>query len=239
MARRYHLSPLPGQGTCDLPPTVAHHVARVLRLRVGDGLVLFDGAGSEAHGVSCGILGSGKGLRVTAELEEQQISSREPAIRVEVAFAAPKGNRAEWLFEHGTEVGISCFHPLTTGRAVGASRPDRWRRVLTAATGQCDRARIPELAPILELVDFLSREDLPTERYLAHQDGPPLGPAHSSEVVLLVGPEGGLTPAEFELAVAHGFEPRNLGVITLRTETAVVCGAVRLLGPIAEEDRGR
>ena len=104
MARRYHLSPLPGQGTCDLPPTVAHHIARVLRLRVGDALVLFDGAGSEAHGVICGIVGSGKGLRVTAELEKQQISSREPAIRVEVAFAAPKGNRAEWLFEHGTEV---------------------------------------------------------------------------------------------------------------------------------------
>lgn len=231
MARRYHLSPLPGPGPCDLPPTVAHHVARVLRRRVGDSLVLFDGEGSEVHGVICGIMGSGKGLRVAVKLGESLDSGPEPALRVEVAFAAPSGNRADWLFEHGTEVGICCFHPLTTERAAGTSRRDRWLRILTAATGQCDRARIPELAPQLDLADFLNRQDLPRERYLAHQDGPGLGPARSVSAVLLVGPEGGLTAAEFELAVAHGFEPRNLGVTTLRTETAVLCGAVRLLAP--------
>jgi len=229
MARRYHLSPLPDPGPCELPPPVAHHAARVLRLRVGDALTLFDGEGLESAGEIHSILGSGKGLRVTVMLSEATVSEREPKARVEVAFAAPKGNRGEWLFEHGTEVGISAFHPLATDRAVGASRPDRWQRILVAATGQCDRGRVPALSEPHTLADFLSRGDLPAERYIADPHGPPLGPAQGQAALLLVGPEGGLTGEEIQLATAHGFQPRNLGVTTLRTETAVLAGAVRLL----------
>lgn len=231
MARRYLLTPLPSPGPCNLPPEVGHHVARVLRMRVGDTLVLFDGMGFEAPGEICGITGNGKELRVSLQLGESSPSAREPDVKIEVAFPAPKGNRAEWLFEHGTEVGIHTFHPLRTTRGKSSARPDRWARILAAATGQCDRARIPALSAPVDLEQFLSRDDLPAERYLAHQDGPALGAAQGSAAVLLVGPEGGLTAEEIDLAVEHGFQPRNLGVTTLRTETAVLCGAVRLLGP--------
>ncbi len=231
MARRYLLSPLPPPGPCELPPEVGHHLARVLRLRVGDTLVMFDGIGSEAPGEICAITGNGKGLRVSVQLGESRPSTREPDIKIEVAFPAPKGNRAEWLFEHGTEVGIHTFHPLRSSRGTGSTRPDRWARILAAATGQCDRALIPKLSETIDLEQFLSRDDLPKERYLAHQEGPALGAAQGPAAVLLVGPEGGLTAEEIALALEHGFEPRNLGVTTLRTETAVLCGAIRLLGP--------
>ncbi|MHC4512779.1 MAG: RsmE family RNA methyltransferase [Planctomycetota bacterium] len=243
MARRYHVSPLPTPGTHTLPPEVAHHVAHVMRTRPGAPLVLFDGAGRECRGEIVSIRKVHQEAVVEARLGEPVTSQREPDVLVEAAFAMPKGHRADWLFEHGTEVGIRRFRPVLCSRGNpepdAAARADRrhqrWQRICQAAAGQCDRAFVPDIAAVVPLQDLFGEpssqvEALPQERYLAHDDGPPLAAATGNHVLLLVGPAGGFTADEVDAAIAAGCEPRSLGPLTLRTETAVLAGAVRLMG---------
>jgi 16S rRNA (uracil1498-N3)-methyltransferase len=227
MARRYFLAELPRGGRALLAAEVSHHLARVVRARAGDRIVLFDGRGREAAATVAAITERG----VEADVEPPTASSREPAVELRVAVALPKGARADWLLEHGTEVGIRHFHPLRAARSQrrGAPRNDRADRIVRAAAGQCDRAVVPTVWPEEDLAAFLGRSDLPAERYVAAPIGPPLEPATSERAILAVGPEGGFTAEEEEALAAAGFLPRSLGPLTLRTETAALVGAAILL----------
>ena len=229
MARRYLLRPLPPPGPVQLPEEIAHHLGRVMRVALGDRVTLFDGEGRECHSLVLVVAGRGKKMTVQVEVQAAYAVDREPTVTVEVAFAMPKGNRGDWVFEHGTEVGIATFHPIITDRSSGRERSGRWPKILSAAAGQCDRARVPTLSPARTFEQFIAASDLPEERYLADPAGPPLTRSHSGKALLLVGPEGGLTEQEIAAAEDRGFARRSLGVTTLRTETAVVAGAVLLL----------
>jgi len=226
MAQRYFVDCLPTEGSFELRGSTAHHLATVLRARVGETVRLGDGRGLTVEAV----------IR-TARKDQMQLEvlrhehSAAPERRVHVAFAPPKLHRAEWLFEHGTEVGIAVFHPLWTARTrPQGERADRWQKIVTAALGQCDRAWLPTIEPAQELARFLARTDLPKPRYLAAAHAPALCAADGAqECVLLVGPEGGFCEAEHAAAIAAGFLPRGLGPHTLRTETAALVGAGLLL----------
>ena len=225
MARRYLVWPLPEPGSAILPTEVGHHLGRVMRARPGDSAVLFDGRGAQAPIRVTRVDGD----RVEAEIGAHERSAREPGVRLEVAFALPKGARAEWLFEHGCAVGVRAFHPVVAERSSArGDRTARWRRIVEAACGQCDRAFLPEVHEPVPLADFLARA-LPAERYAAVPGAAPLGAAAGEHAALIVGPEGGFTPAELAVLDGAGFAPRGLGPLTLRTETAVLVGAAVLL----------
>lgn len=230
MARRYLVTDLPKEGRIELPREVSHHLARVTRAKVGDSVVLFDGAGYEADGRVATV---GRGS-VEVEIAQHRVAEREPDVAVEVAFALPRAQRADWLFEHGCEVGVARFRPLLTERTRVQGKDhdnkvERWTRIVQAAAGQCDRARVPIVDPPRPLSELLTAPDLPKHRFLATVDGAPLGPAPGPSV-LAIGPEGGFTEGELAQLLAAGFLPASLGVLTLRTETAGLVGAVRLLG---------
>ncbi len=228
MARRYFVEHLRERNRVVLSDEVGHHLARVMRARPGDQLRLFDGQGQEADGRIVEI----RRGEVEVEIAALEPSDREPHCAVELAFAVPRGNRGEWIFEHGTEVGIRVFRPLRSARssfAPGDDRRLRWQRIAQAAAGQCDRARIPEVYAVEALADFLRRPDLPPERYVALPGQGRLTAARGERCLLLVGPEGGLTTEEAALAQACGFEARSLGPLTLRSETAALVGATLLL----------
>ena len=229
MARRYLVDPLPPPGTHRLPEDTGHHLARVLRVRAGDEVLLFDGRGRQSSARIVAVQGSA----VEAEIEPAAELRRELHVALEIAFALPKGNRAEWLFEHATEVGVTAFRPVITARSdAGAGRRrDRWLRVVAAAAAQCDRSHVPEVFEPEPLAELLARRDLPDERYVCAPGGPGLGAARSERALLLVGPAGGLAADELEMATEHGFEPRGLGPLTLRTETAALAGAILLGQP--------
>lgn len=229
MARRYHLSPLPPAGQIELPAELTRHL-RSVRARPGDRFRVFDGAGLEADAE---LLEAGRGP-ARAMLGTTASVRREPTRRVELACALPKGGRADWLFEHATEIGVAAFHPLRTARSARAEARsgsmERWERIVRAAAGQCDRSHLPTIHPERDLAVLLAAADLPGSRWLAAPGSEAvLGPSPES-AVLLIGPEGGLTADEIEAATRSGFRPVSLGPLTLRAETAALVGAARLLG---------
>jgi len=239
MAHRYFVDHLPEPGPTHVDGELAHHLGRVLRSRPGDKVVLGDGRGGTAQTTIVAVGRDRVELRVDAVARAEP-----PAPAVMLAFAPPRQQRGEWLFEHGTEVGVAVFQPLWTQRTrPQGERPERWAKVVRAAAGQCDRAWLPEVRPAIEFAAFLQQPGLAAARWLATANAPPLRdqfggtPATLTEAVLLVGPEGGFTAEEQAAAAAAGFQPCGLGPHILRTETAALVGAAMLLAAaVAERD---
>ncbi|MGE3173212.1 MAG: 16S rRNA (uracil(1498)-N(3))-methyltransferase [Planctomycetota bacterium] len=225
MARRYFIDELPDDGGAVLVGDTAHHLATVLRVRPGDAIVLADGRGGSCE-ATVERVGGGKVALQAGPIAREPA----PAFRLHVAFAPPRWTRADWLFEHGTELGVTTFWPLWTERTrPQGGRTDRWDKLIRAAAGQCDRSWLPEVRPVTELAAFLADPALPERRFVGAGDGSPL-PAEldAANAALLVGPEGGFTAAEQQAIAAAGFAAVSLGPHVLRTETAALVGAAAL-----------
>lgn len=228
MAQRYFVPDLPAPGPAELTGELAHHLGRVLRVQAGEPLLLADGRG---HTAAATVTATAKqSIRVQVEAARYEPP---PGRRVHVAFAPPRLQRAEWLFEHGTEVGIDAFHPLWTQRSrPQGERLDRWQRIVAAAAGQCGRAWLPEVRPARELTAWLGAGDLPAARCVgageAASDLASAARATTGDLLLLVGPEGGFAADERAAIAAAGFTAVRLGPFTLRTETAALVGAALL-----------
>jgi len=227
MARRYFARPLPAAGITTLSPALGHHLGRLVRTRPGDPVVLFDGEGAEVAATVVEV--RGRSVRVDVGQALAEPLGRSPRLQLDVAFAPPRTARTDGLFRHGTEVGIRRFRPITTARTNRRlDRPQRWQRTLITACAQCDRLVLPTIDSTITLGELCASPQA-DERYVATFGGRELGPASSETALFVVGPEGGFTTSEIELLVDAGFAPRSLGPLTLRTETAVLAGATRLL----------
>ena len=223
MAQRYFVPSLPPPGPATVAGDLAHHLGRVLRVLPGTPILLADGQG----GTALATVQSVGRTAVTLEVDPALHRPRPPAI--EVAFAPPRLSRADWLFEHGTELGVDVFWPLWTERSrPQGGRVDRWQKLVRAAAGQCDRALLPTVQPVCELEEFL-RAELPRARFVGAAGAAPAPAAVDGDAVLLVGPEGGFTDAERGAIVTAGFQPIGLGPHVLRTETAALVGVAALV----------
>lgn len=223
MANRYFVDDLPGPGPTTLDGPLGHHLATVLRLGVGETFVLGDGRGRSARALATAVR---KG-RVDCDVAPSELHAP-PSHRLQLLFAPPKQSRAEWLFEHGTEVGVAVFRPIWTERTrPQGDRLARWQKIAAAAAGQCDRAFLPELLPPVELAAALLDPELPARRFVGALGAPPFDSNDTAkgDAVLLVGPEGGFSEREQTAIAAAGFAPRAFGPHVLRTETAAIVGA--------------
>lgn len=226
---RFWIEPPLSPGRHRLPETEAHHLRNVLRLKVGDAIEVFDG--TRRHG--CGrLLDVGK-RQVWVEIETVR-EEAPPRRRVIVATAVPKGERADWLIEKGTELGIHELIPLRTSRSTVDPRDhklDRWRQQAIAACKQSGRNDLPTIHPVCDYATFLQRGDVHQQTWwLAHPGGeswaqlqnritaqPPEHP-----LLVAVGPEGGWTDAEVTAGQQAGATLLALGSQILRIETAVI-----------------
>ena len=209
----------------ELPPAASHHALRVLRLDVGDAVTLFNGEGGEYAGR---IAGTDRGVRV--QLAEWQSVERESPLELVLAQALPAGDKMDWVVQKAVELGVARIQPLLAARSVvrlsgerAAKRVAHWRSVAASACEQCGRNRVPEIAPILDLRQWLGR--LPPENQLqrmllAPQGGRRPRALAGNRFLLLVGPEGGLDMEEAAAARLAGFADLSLGPRILRTETA-------------------
>ncbi len=242
--RRLHLPEAwadPSATQCPLEGPPLHYLARVLRLGVGDEVWLFDGEGRErpAQLVS---LAPGAGL---LELGASQVAAVAPsACPVMLLAGLTRGGSLDRVLREATELGVSELWPVICERSVAVPPPERrgerqrrWQRIVEEAARQCGRAELPLLRPLVELPAALAVLQAEAERWPLVLVGDPLtqlrlGDAFAAPVAgvaLVVGPEGGLSPAELAAARAAGCLGFGLGARVLRAETAgTVCVALAL-----------
>lgn len=228
MPRFYCQQPLsPGQ-LATLPAEVAHHI-HVLRLAVGDEVVLFNGDGGECLGR---LAHAGK-----KEASVEVLSRAEPAVElpyaVLLAQALPEGSKMEWIVEKAVELGAAAVQPLAARRSVvklSAERAEKklehWRGIVEAATCQSGRTRVAEVMPPVDVGGWLSKPAHGRRILLSPRGTATLAEwARTNEpqdLALMVGPEGGFSPEEEDAAIAAGALPLTMGARILRTETAAL-----------------
>lgn len=204
----------------------SHHLVRVLRLRAGERVEAFDGAGS----VFAATIAEADPKRSVLLLGERLTRETESPLSITLAQCLSSAERMDWTIEKAVELGARAIVPLESDRSqvrLDASRAarkhDHWLRIVESACAQSGRAWLPALHPLESLRAFVG-DGVPGRRLvLAPGASVPLsaaGVARGDSVTLLAGPESGFGEAELALAIAAGFQPVSLGPRILRTETA-------------------
>jgi 16S rRNA (uracil1498-N3)-methyltransferase len=238
VSERFYCPDPPQAGRYRLGPEESRHLARVCRLGIGDFVEIFDGRG---FATLAEVVGSSADRTEVVAVGEP-IVGPSPSCSLVLATAIPKGDRFDWLIEKATELGVDRLIPIVAERSVVVPRGtklNRLRRSIIEASKQCRRARLMELGEPVEWPQIVG-ESSGSARFLAD----PLGVTGSTwpdiprgaEIVLAVGPEGGFTGPETELAIGTGWFPIRLGYNILRVETAGLAGCAALLARVAETD---
>ncbi|MCW5257848.1 16S rRNA (uracil(1498)-N(3))-methyltransferase [Verminephrobacter aporrectodeae subsp. tuberculatae] len=251
-------APLAEGAELDLPPGAARH-AQVLRLQPGDGVTLFHGApgaGDPGGEFDASVLSMGRSA-VRVRVCAHHAIEREAPRAVHLLAGIIANDRMDWLVEKATELGVAGITPLAAERSVlrldgarAARKIAHWQAVAVAACEQCGRNRVPVVHDALDLARWLHARTLcpgaaPTAQRLLLSPHPGAAPLRAAAaagatdaadgarrpVLLLSGPEGGLSRAEEALALQHGFVATTLGPRVLRAETAPLAALAALTLP--------
>jgi 16S rRNA (uracil1498-N3)-methyltransferase len=236
MPYRFFAQSLVEAGSVTLVETEAHHLAHVLRLHADDVVELFNGAGLSAV---CRIVGVRK-----RDVELEVLTSRmdpTPEKVLTLAAAVPKGDRFDWLIEKTTELGVSHFIPLVTSRSVvdpRVSKLDKLRQTVVAACKQSGRNQLMAISTVTSWSNFVHQYASAYHVLVAHPAGnrlesafdpSSLSPTSPRPALIAIGPEGGFSDDEVEMAVGAGATAIQLGRQILRIETAAIALAARLM----------
>ncbi len=207
----------------------ARQIARVLRLEAGDAIVVLDNKGFE-YEVALTDVGT---KEVAGRIVEKRPATGEPAVQVVLLQSLLARDKFEWVLQKGTEAGVAVFVPMQAERSllrakyVDDDRLDRWRRILTEAAEQSHRGRIPQIESPTTLAEAVTRRKQFSRFLIAATSGRAqslkealAGGQPPESVAILVGPEGGFTDEETNLAVEKGATAVHFGPRILRTETA-------------------
>lgn len=233
--RIFSAEPLAGKSEVQLDEAASRHLVKVLRLAPGRSLIVFDGEGGEYEAE---LLEAGKKVRV--RIGDFSEDNRQSPLAITLAIGISRGDRFDWVIQKATELGVKDIQPLFTERCEVKLTGDRlqkklgqWQQIAIGACEQSARNRVPQILTPMKLPQFLnesldkSDESDSLNLVLHHRTDETLaqleqtfGRPHSA--LLLVGPEGGLSAAEIDLALGRGFHALRLGPRVLRTETAPV-----------------
>jgi 16S rRNA (uracil1498-N3)-methyltransferase len=220
-------------GIATLSEDAAHHAVRVLRLRQGDDITLFNGRGGE---FAARIAATDR-LRLTIELLEHRAIEREAPLAALLVQGVSSGERMDFTVRKAVELGVAAIQPVLASASVArpkgervAARQAHWQKVAIAACEQCGRNRIPPVHPLVALEDYRAAGEgarilLSPRSELAFSDA---CKRVSGAVTLAAGPEAGFSPAEENAFVEAGFVPARLGPRVLRTETAAIAALAAL-----------
>ena len=234
MPRFYCPQPLAIGLTIDLPEAVAHHV-QVVRLAPGESITLFNGDGGEYTAV----LQMVEKRRASAEIKAHTARDAELPYAVTVAQALPEASKMDWIIEKAVELGAAAFQPLAARRCVVKLSGERaekkllhWQGVIVSACEQSGRNRLPQLAPVDEFRDWIAQQDMHRRVILTPRGSQSLADWARHQppqaLTIMVGPEGGFSDEEENLAVAQGALPLSMGPRILRTETAALAALAAL-----------
>ena len=209
--------------------TAANHITRVLRLRSGDELAVFDGSGGEFGA----RVEEFRKDAVVVSVDEHRTLDRESPLSLTLAQGISRGERMDWIIQKATELGATRIVPVFTKRSVvrlddkqAERKLQHWRAITVAACEQCGRNRLPDLTTPVEFFDVLPASFTPNATRLLlspHADLriDDLRDIHGG-ICVVIGPEGGLDEVEQEAAIAAGFKAVRMGPRVLRTETAAI-----------------
>jgi 16S rRNA (uracil1498-N3)-methyltransferase len=214
--------------------SAGNHIVRVLRLRAGDALTLFNGQGGEY----AGSIEEVRRDTVVVSVLERRETDRESPCQLTLVQGISRGERMDWVVQKATELGVRRLAPVFTERSVvhldekqALRKVQHWRSIAVAACEQSGRNRVPEITQPVGLYPFLEQHT-PRGTALLLSPGASLRiadiPDAASGATVLIGPEGGLADVEQEAAIKSGFTPVRLGPRVLRTETAAVCALTLL-----------
>lgn len=226
MARFFYPFELTIGASIDLPDAVAHHCF-VLRLQQGTPITLFNGTG----GSYVASLVSIEKKRATAEVKTFDPTEVELPYAITLAQALPEASKMDWIIEKAVELGSAGIQPLVTQRCVtrlsgerAEKRRSHWQAIIASASEQCGRNRLAQLAEIVNFNLWITQQDLHKRLFLSPDaemsiaDWARHQPAQA--VTIMIGPEGGFTEQEQQLALSQGAIALSLGARVLRTETA-------------------
>lgn len=231
-----------GANLIEIDRQQTHHIKKVLRLKTGDQVILFDGSGNE---YTC-TLHSCRDDIMLAQIESSRYHPNEPSINVTLAQAVAKGEKMEYIIQKAVEIGVSAIIPFISERTVVAlkdkkARPrvDRWQSIARESCKQCRRNIIPQVKPIISLNSLLAGLPPDGRAIMLYEGEDRTGlkavinniknTAPWPNITILVGPEGGFTPLEAEAARKHSVITAGLGPRILRTETAGLAAASIIL----------
>lgn len=239
MVHRVYCENLSGSHA-EIEEAEAHHLLHVLRIKSGEQVQLFDGAGNSATAQITELTRRS----LTAEIVSRQSETRRQQPQIIVAVAPPKGDRLRWMMEKLTEIGVDQVVLLQTTRTIvtpGETKVDKLRANIIAACKQSGRNRLMDVQPLIRLNDFLKSDVAKPQSanlYLAHPSDPSsaqpatdrnMSPPPSNDNVLFVGPEGGFTDNEVELLREHHAQNLSWPATILRIETAAIVFASLLM----------
>lgn len=212
----------------------AHYLGRVLRLKPGAPLTLFNGLGGEYTATLIELTRDGACVRITAHDSVE----RESPLTITLIQGIARGERMDYTIQKAVELGVNRIVPVETARSVVRLKSDRrhkrlmhWQAIAQAAAMQSGRNRVPDVADCETLVDALATTATAHKLLLEPEGAVPLSALNrpaGADVTLFIGPEGGLSTEEISNARAQGFQTVRLGPRTLRTETAGVAALAAL-----------
>lgn len=229
LTRVYVETPVTAGKRLTIEGTAANHITRVLRLRSGAELTVFDGSGGEFGA----RIEEFRKDAVVVGVDEHRTADRESPLSLTLAQGISRGERMDWIIQKATELGATRIVPVFTQRSVvrlddkqAGRKLQHWRAITVAACEQCGRNRLPDLATPVEFFDVLPASFSPNATRLLLSPHADLRIDDlrdiQSGVSVLIGPEGGLDEVEQEAAIAAGFKAVRMGPRVLRTETAAI-----------------
>lgn len=222
--RIYTGTPLSGGVSCELDEGPSLHVARALRMQVGDELVLFDGSGAQYPATITSVTKK----HVLVALGEKQSVNKESPLAIHLGIAISRGDRMDLVIQKATELGVTELTPLFTERVEvklnrerSAKKLRHWEAVAISACEQCGRNTLPRIHSPLPLTQWLENTAADLKLVMHHRAVNAAEVVeHPATIALLIGPEGGLSQEEIDSAEVAGYRALQLGPRVLRTETA-------------------
>jgi 16S rRNA (uracil1498-N3)-methyltransferase len=231
LSRIYCEQPLNPGSELTLDEESAHYLGKVLRMKVGFRVALFNANTGEVHGTITAI--NRRDIQIQLDSEAQR--SAETLLPVHIGLGLSRGERMDYAVQKATELGVTHITPLFTEFSevkLDSERADKrtghWQKVAISASEQCGRCTVPEILNPVALKDWLPQVPAGSGFLLDHNGTCGFSGEKPAVVFLLIGPEGGISDSEKALAQEHGFNTVRLGPRILRTETAPVVALTAL-----------
>ena len=208
----------------------AHHILDVMRLKRGDRVIAFDGLGNEYNG----LISEAKRKSLVISIQSRR---EQPALKAKItlAQAIPRSEKMDYIVQKCTELGVSSIIPMVTERTVvkldksrEARRRARWIKIATGAAKQCGRSDVPEIKKVLGFKDIFRSVENYALKIMPSLTGERkcltdlVSNRKCENIIVFIGPEGGFSPKEIELAVDCKVNPVSLGPYILKSDTAAV-----------------